>query len=139
MAIRVENKGPDGRRDIDFRTVSPGAISNVSAMVSAVLSSPFKDTILVPKEPPMKAPNDATQGAPKDAAQEPKDRVNSHFKLVFISVLAVTVACGIAGIVMAALWGEPFTDFQKQSFDRMAWGWTIGLGGILGLIGGNRL
>jgi len=53
--------------------------------------------------------------------------------------LAVTAACGIAGIVMAALWGEPFTDFQKQSFDRMAWGWTIGLGGILGLIGGNRL
>ena len=58
------------------------------------------------------------------------------FKLVFLSVLAITVLCGIAQLILAGIWPQP-TANQQAAFEAMGFAWKAGLGAILGLLGGK--
>jgi hypothetical protein len=58
------------------------------------------------------------------------------FKLVFLSVLAITMYSGMADVLMASLWTEP-THNQQEIFDAFNFAWKAGIGAIFMLLGGR--
>jgi len=62
--------------------------------------------------------------------------LNPAFKLVFLSVLVITVVTGILQIILAGYWPTP-TANQQASFEAMGFAWKAGLGAIFGLLGGK--
>jgi hypothetical protein len=58
------------------------------------------------------------------------------FKLVFVSVLAITVGSGLAAVLIAYLWIDP-THNQQAIFDALDFAWKAGIGAIFGLLGGR--
>ena len=58
------------------------------------------------------------------------------FKLVFLSILLLTVVCGAAQLVLASVWTDP-TPNQQGAFEAMGFAWKAGLGSIFGLLGGK--
>ena len=60
----------------------------------------------------------------------PIARVSPTFKLVFITVVAITVVCGLLQIILAAYWTTP-TGNQQATFEAMSWAWKIGFGAII--------
>lgn len=61
---------------------------------------------------------------------------SSSFKMVFISVLVVTVLCLVSQVLLAALWPQPTLNQQGVS-DALGFAWKTGLGSIVGLLGGK--
>ena len=68
--------------------------------------------------------------------------ITSQFKLIFLSVLALTVG-SLIGIGALALFGSEATEsanipiMQKHFYAACSFGWQSGIGAIFGLIGGN--
>jgi len=60
------------------------------------------------------------------------------FKLVFLSVLFLTVVSGIAAIAMAFA-GDVRQQNQQEVFESMNTAWKLGLGAIFGLLGGKTV
>lgn len=82
-----------------------------------------------------------TSAAPRPNAGSPQRRgieveVSSNFKLVFLTIVALTLICGITHVLLAAVWESP-TPNQQSAFDAMGFAWKAGVGAILGLIGGK--
>jgi len=64
--------------------------------------------------------------------------VPAVFKLVFLTIVGITVSCGIAQIVMAAEWSRT-TANQQSVFEAIGFAWKSGIGAIFGLLGGKVL
>lgn len=62
--------------------------------------------------------------------------VAPFFKLVFLTIVVITVLCGAADIAMAGVWSDP-TSMQQSAFEAAGFAWKAGIGAILGLIGGK--
>jgi hypothetical protein len=58
------------------------------------------------------------------------------FKLVFTSVLAITICSGLAAVLIASLWIDP-THNQQAIFEAFDFAWKAGIGAIFGLLGGR--
>jgi hypothetical protein len=58
------------------------------------------------------------------------------FKLVFLSVLVMTIGSGLACVLLAYLWTDP-THNQQEIFDAFNFAWKAGIGAIFGLLGGR--
>jgi hypothetical protein len=102
-----------------------------SAMVAiASITSPTKESVVDLTTAKILPPS---AGPPPGHAVA---RVASTFKLVFWSVLLITVAAGVLQIVLANYWLTP-TPNQQASFEAMSFAWKAGLGAILGLLGGK--
>jgi hypothetical protein len=77
----------------------------------------------------------ARKRIPKKNLQLPNQSVLSPtFKLVFLCVLFITLCCGTAQILLAAIWPAP-TPNQHAAFEAMSFAWKLGLGAIFGLLG----
>ena len=77
-----------------------------------------------------------TDAAPKRLPKSKAIVVSPTFKLIFLSVLGITIAAGIAQIIMASFWKVP-TPPQQSVFDAMGFAWKAGIGAIFGLLGGK--
>ncbi|MET4493468.1 hypothetical protein [Bradyrhizobium sp. LA7.1] len=64
--------------------------------------------------------------------------VSSHFKLVFLSVLAITILSGTVQTAMAFTLPEP-KPIQRDVFEAMGFAWKLCLGAIVGLLGGKSI
>jgi hypothetical protein len=62
--------------------------------------------------------------------------LNPAFKLVFLSILAITILSGIGEIALAIQWPTP-TANQQSAFDAVGFAWKAGVGAIFGLLGGK--
>lgn len=78
-------------------------------------------------------------------AQQPKTRRKSspaiavlspYFKLIFLTVVVITVVAGGLHIFLAELWPNP-TANQQSAFEAMGLAWKLGFGAIFGLLGGK--
>jgi hypothetical protein len=57
-------------------------------------------------------------------------------KVVFLSILLITVGSGLADGSIAYIWTAP-TPNQQQTFDAFNFAWKTGIGSIFGLLGGR--
>ena len=58
------------------------------------------------------------------------------FKMVFITVVMITVLTGAAELFLASVWTNP-TRNQQTAFEAMGFAWKSGIGAIFGLLGGK--
>ena len=109
-------------------------MSKLTAVVGEVFKEPFKNTTAVyTLAPTTRGVTDTT----KEAQVQPKTLpVSAYFKLIFISVLALTVLAIVADIFFAMMWDKP-TPNQQTLFDGLGSLWKAGGGAILGLLGGK--
>ena len=63
--------------------------------------------------------------------------ISPTFKLVFFSILILTIASGIGAILIAFLGETPATPNQQTVFDTLNTAWKMGFGAIIGLVGGK--
>jgi hypothetical protein len=133
-----------------------GLVANAVAVVASALSSPLAETKIVAtgegltidknegeREEPRKI--QAHQFALPDLEAGPSQPasgagvpivVTPVFKLVFLSVLGVTVLSGLIQIGIAYKWPSP-TQNQQATFESFGFAWKAGLGAIFGLLGGK--
>lgn len=60
--------------------------------------------------------------------------VTSHFKMIFICILLITVSCGVGNFWMAMGIQQP-TSSQQDVMSTMSTVWKMGVGSIFGLLG----
>ncbi len=60
--------------------------------------------------------------------------VSAHFKMIFIFIAVLTVACAAGNIWMAIGIVEP-TDSQRDVMATMSTLWKMGFGSMVGLVG----
>jgi hypothetical protein len=119
-------------------------VANAAMIVAQTFSAPFAalaidlstaEPIAVAASydsPPVAGANASTGGAlPANTAL-----ILPIFKTVFFAVLIITILCGIAELILAAIWEKPTTN-QQAAFQAMDFAWKAGLGAILGLLGGK--
>jgi len=134
---------------------SDNFLANTAAIVAETLSAPLTTSVLTfqghaPKVTVEKAPGHGAAGragllhmqtrdaAPAKAPKRTNLVIGTHFKLVFLTVVVLTVAAAVAGWIMASSWVSP-TDMQKSAYDTMNTVVKLGFGAIVGLIGGKNL
>jgi len=59
------------------------------------------------------------------------------FKIALNAVIALTMACPVAEILMATFWADP-TAMQQATYNTMDFGWKAGFGALVGLVGGKN-
>lgn len=77
----------------------------------------------------------------KESADKPAPRtivISSHFKLVFLSILAITLLSGTVQTLLAFAWPDP-TKPQQEVFEAMGFAWKLCLGSMVGLLGGKAI
>jgi hypothetical protein len=105
-------------------------VANSAMVAVASVISPTTDTVVDLTTAKTVPPSVAAPPA------HPLARVSPTFKLVFLTVVAITVAAALVQIALAAYWTTP-TPNQQASFEAMSWAWKIGFGAIIGLLGGK--
>lgn len=115
----------------------PAAVAGRDAIsappvIKDVTHSPTHQPEGPPKVPPGVAfdPHRDPNPIPRVAVLSPA------FKLVFLSVLLLTVLCGAAQLALASVWTVPSAN-QQDAFLAMGFAWKAGLGSIFGLLGGK--
>jgi hypothetical protein len=103
------------------------AFANSAQIIVETVRSPSQVTILdLSDSRIVKPPNEI----PKVAVISPT------FKWVLITVLVITVGCGIGQFIAAGAW-PTMTPNQQTAFDSITFGFKAGLGAIFGLLGGK--
>jgi hypothetical protein len=105
-------------------------IANTASVAAASLRSPTEESVIVPTKGRAEPPLERIREDPAAIIIPPR------FKLVFLSVLTVTVLAGLAEIVMASIWGTP-TGLQGTVFSTMDFVVKAGFGAMVGLLGGK--
>jgi hypothetical protein len=144
-------------------TTPPGLLSNTATLIGATIRAPGETTVIhtdrgpVPKVAPPPAPapagRNAEAGRPAPVGgrrSAPKTTGNGDvvatsrntivaapaFKLIFLTVVGITLACGAAQVALAAGWEHP-TANQQSAFEAIGFAWKAGIGAIFGLLGGK--
>lgn len=115
--------------------------AKVTSILTEVFRTPTKRSVIVLTNSASggrtKTLTEATPGQPAPPL-DVSSQINlpPAFKLVFLSVLAITVGCGILLVLLPGLWESP-TEPQKSALEAVGFGWKAGLGAIFGLLGGK--
>jgi hypothetical protein len=58
---------------------------------------------------------------------------------MLIGAAIFTIGCLVVSIALSSIWTtEPPTHFQEQTFEAIEWGYKIGVGLFIGLLGGKQ-
>jgi hypothetical protein len=117
---------------------SGSALANTAIIATEAIRAPLETTV-VGLPDPEQTRGVGTPVGRRRVAGEAKPRsieISPTFKLVFLSVLTVTVLTGVAQIIMAGFWEKP-SPSQQQVFEAMGFAWKLCLGAIVGLLGGK--
>lgn len=121
----------------DYRVIigSPNLVANTAIIAIESLVSPGDKSVVLPHKGPETEPSQKPNETAHDFSKDPGAIVLSpNFKLVFVTVLAITVLSGAAQIVMASFWANP-NGLQQEVFSAMDFAWKAGFGAIVGLLG----
>lgn len=108
-------------------------IANSALIAAASLQSPAKESVILPAKGRRETDNQPRAAAMGDPAAI---LISPRFKLVFISVLIITVMCAIAEVVMASVWPTP-NGPQGNVISTMDFVFKAGFGAMIGLLGGK--
>jgi hypothetical protein len=62
--------------------------------------------------------------------------LSPHFKIVFLSIFALTIASGIGQVILAIFFSAMSADLHSV-FEGLGFAWKSGIGAIFGLLGGK--
>lgn len=62
--------------------------------------------------------------------------VSSPFKMVFLTVVVITLVSGASEILLAGFWITPSAN-QQSAFEAVGFAWKAGIGALFGLLGGK--
>jgi len=124
-----------GIKAMRILNVSDNIIARASTVFTEAISAPGTTSLInLSSEAPSRVK--ATAPAANGTSTVAPISVEPTFKLVFLSVLGITILCGVGVIVLASLWVAP-TDPQKSAIEAVGFAWKAGLGAIFGLLGGK--
>lgn len=110
------------------------AVANTASIIAQSFSSPSETSIVTLLDRPRSSAETSLEAAPKATKTVVLD---PRFKLIFLSVLAITVACGAVEVILAATYRSP-TPTQHDVLGSFDFAWKAGLGAIFGLLGGKQ-
>jgi hypothetical protein len=111
--------------------------ANTAAVISEVFRAPTQDSVVESIEGKKREPGALGMPAPQGPPEPAKEtEVRSYFKMIFLSVLFLTVGTLLAEIMMVWTWISPTTG-QQNLITGMESVWKGGVGAILGLLGGK--
>ena len=136
--------------------VEEGLFANTAAIVSEIVKHPLTASVVTSgaradAEKILRAYESAAP-TPQDALREIRQmmqilerpprqghatRIEPTFKLVFLTVVAITVLSFLAEVAMAQSWLPPSTD-QHSVIEAADFAWKAGIGAIFGLLGGKQ-
>jgi hypothetical protein len=130
------------------RSESDNFIANTALVATEIFKFPTQDTEI--NFEPLKIPKitgplqmESHQINKMQQQQEPRKSVprspivlKPAFKLIFLTVVGITLLAGVAEIVMAGFWTTP-TPNQQSAFEAIGFAWKAGIGAIFGLLGGK--
>jgi|GEM_PF-1180594 len=123
-------------------TIKEGLFSNAAAVVSESFNHLWSGTFVFtiterpPDYPRLERHTPGPPPPPPPPEQSAPKFISPTFKLVFLSVLGLTILAGAAEVIMAAYWTAP-TSNQQSAFEAASFVWKAGVGAILGLVGGK--
>ncbi|MGW5787066.1 hypothetical protein ACWEWK_24105 [Streptomyces sp. NPDC003757] len=86
----------------------------------------------------MASPAEDLAVAPVQAGTAAVTTVSSHFKMVFIAVVAITIGALAANLYIAIFVEKP-TEAAKSAMDTCSTIANLGFGAIVGLLGGKAV
>jgi hypothetical protein len=129
-----------------------GVVVNAAAVIASTFSAPTETTAIATTEAAehwkqqisdqqrqrlLQQHQQHQQGNDGHLRHEPSPiYVGRHFKLVFLSVLGVTVISGLLQVYIANSWPTPSPN-QQATFESFGFAWKAGLGVVFGLMGGK--
>jgi hypothetical protein len=119
------------------------AITDSLQIARHAFTEPNTTTVLVPpavlgptKDRPSRKPAERAKSKPPETA--PGTIVaNPTYNWLLLGVGIFTIGCLIALIALSSIWTEPATHFQDKTFEAIDWGFKIGVGFFIGLLGGK--
>jgi|ERR1044072_2113682 hypothetical protein len=120
--------------------IRAAAEARLGRLLAAILSRPLETSKLDLNAPPPQHKESVTGDKIRGGSPDPRKPkvvvLHPAFKLVFLTVTAITVLSIIAQIALANYWLTP-TANQQQVFDALGFAWKTGIGAIVGLLGGK--
>ena len=117
-------------------------LANTASIIAETFKAPNQDSrILSFKAPGEVSGPIATTDMSRAQPPEPPEKetvVRSHFKMIFISVLVLTILGFGAEILLNVLWANP-TSGQSTAIAAADGMFKAGFGAIVGLLGGKQL
>ena|SRR5260370_849729 len=143
---------PKPKRPEGASLFSAGVFSSALSAASEAIRSPFETSIIrsptsgISPRGDIKESEVVVKGEPLRTflrtRQQTLEEMEStfvlspRFKLIFLTVLGITVVAGVAQIVLAAVWQTPSPN-EQSTFEAFGFAWKLGLGAIVGLLGGK--
>jgi hypothetical protein len=124
---------PSAYSIINTAPAAPAA-PTLSAAARAPAAQPARNL----RRPEAAAEAESAEPAPAAADKPARIVVPVFFKMVFSTVVGITVAAAIAQVIMAIAWPHP-TANEQSVFDAMGSTWKGGFAAIFGLVGGKVL
>jgi hypothetical protein len=118
---------------------SDSFFANMTAILGEVFKSPGSDsviTVIEPAEEPPFVPGRIDFQVTKPPKVKRQNPVGSHFKLIFLTTVALTLILLIADIILPTMWLTP-TPPQHDAIMTVDTLLKAGFGAIIGLLGGK--
>jgi hypothetical protein len=122
-------------------TVRDGLFSNSSAVAVESFISPWTESTIRTTIQPRMVNHSVSKNAPLEWSV-PTTRtvktikVNPTFKLIFLTVVGITILAGAVEVLLAGVWTAPSPN-QQSAFEAMGFAWKAGIGAIFGLLSGK--
>jgi hypothetical protein len=123
------------------KQILPGFRASSAAIITEIFAAPKSDSIIDTIKAPL--PPSGTPGghllgmAAKEKPQTIKQTaISSQFKLIFLSVLGLTVVLLVADVLLAHFWTQPTTS-QLNVISTVDTVFKACIGAIIGLFGGK--
>jgi hypothetical protein len=85
-----------------------------------------------------KGAEQAKRSSPKASQLSISGVVTPMFKLIFITVLCLTILSGLASLALG-IWADSAKDTTKSLIETFSTTWKMGFGAIIGMVGGKAL
>jgi hypothetical protein len=124
---------------VEVRNISKKELEKLAAAASnssQPVSVDNSRASAIPGNPPTRRANPAKLDAANVVTQSQQIVVSPVFKLVFLTVVALTILSGAIAVVVAFV-GKGEQPNQQALFESMNTAWKLGLGAIFCLLGGK--
>jgi hypothetical protein len=118
--------------------IEPSLWKQIRLVMKSVFASPLSaSTIDIPRYELAQYVLTSSQGLqPRRDLPTKTVPVSPTFKLVFLTIVGITLFAATGEVALAAMWLHPTLN-QQSAFEALNFTWKAGIGAIFGLLGGK--